>query len=134
MLTIAPTLTDSRLVTSSLIGTGATVGSEQEAQQAQMPIVLLLVSSITLAQNILMQPEGSLARVMSMLPHSAPIIMPLRMTVAPVPISELVTSLLSVSVGAVVSIWLASRIYRVGLLMYGKRPSFKEVLTWVRRR
>ena len=113
---------------------GATVGSEQEAQQAQMPIVLLLVSSITLAQNILMQPEGSLARIMSMLPHSAPIIMPLRMTVAPVPISELVTSLLSVSVGAIVSIWLASRIYRVGLLMYGKRPSFKEVLTWVRRR
>lgn len=113
---------------------GATVGSEQEAQQAQMPIVLLLVSSITLAQNILMQPDGSLARTMSMLPHSAPIIMPLRMTVASVPISELVVSLLSVSVGAGVSIWLASRIYRVGLLMYGKRPGIREVLTWIHRR
>lgn len=112
---------------------GATVSSEQEAQQAQMPIVLLLVSCIMFAQNILMQPDGSLARLLSLLPHSAPIIMPLRMTLAPIPTGELVTSLLSVSLGAVLSIALASRIYRVGLLMYGKRANLREVLTWIRR-
>jgi ABC-2 type transport system permease protein len=113
---------------------GAIVNSEQEAQQAQMPIVLLLVSSIIFAQNILMQPDSMLSRVFSMMPHSAPIIMPLRMTVSPVPTSELIGALLSVALGAVASVWVAGRIYRVGLLMYGKRPSVGELLRWVRAR
>ncbi len=110
---------------------GATVNSEQEAQQAQMPVVLLLVTSITFLQNILTQPESTLSRVLSLLPFSAPIVMPLRMTVAPVPALEVALALLSVSLGAVGSVWLASRIYRVGLLMYGKRPSIREVFKWV---
>jgi ABC-2 type transport system permease protein len=113
---------------------GASVSSEQEAQQAQMPIVLLLVSSIIFAQNIIMQPDGGMARLFSMMPHSAPIIMPLRMTVSPVPPSEIAIALASVTLGALLSIWVAGRIYRVGLLMYGKRPSFGELLKWVRRR
>ncbi len=110
---------------------GATVNSEQEAQQAQMPVVLLLITSIMFLQNILTQPDSMLSRVLSMLPFSAPIVMPLRMTVAPVPPSEVAIALLSVSLGAVGSVWLASRIYRVGLLMYGKRPSIREVFRWV---
>ncbi len=111
---------------------GATVNSEQEAQQAQMPVVLLLVSSIMFAQNILFQPDSMLSRVLSMLPFSAPIVMPLRMTVAPVANREIAMALLSVALGACGAVWLASRIYRVGLLMYGKRPSVREVLRWVR--
>jgi ABC-2 type transport system permease protein len=113
---------------------GATINSEQEAQQAQMPVVLLLVSSIMFAQNILLQPEGMLSRVMSTLPFSAPIVMPLRMTVAPVPPGQIALALASVAIGAVLAVWLASRIYRVGLLMYGKRPTVREVLRWVRAR
>lgn len=110
---------------------GATVNSEQEAQQAQMPVVLLLITSIMFLQNILTQPDSMLSRVLSMLPFSAPIVMPLRMTVAPVPPSEVAIALLSVTVGALASVWLASRIYRVGLLMYGKRPTIREVFKWV---
>ena len=110
---------------------GATVNSEQEAQQAQMPVVLLLVTSIMFLQNILTQPDSLLARILSMLPFSAPIVMPLRMTVAPVPASEIAIALSSVGLGAVASVWLASRIYRVGLLMYGKRPSIREIFRWV---
>lgn len=112
---------------------GATVNSEQEAQQAQMPIVLLLVSSIMFAQNVLMQPDAPLARVLSMLPFSAPIVMPLRMTVAPVGGGEIAIALLSVAIGALAAVWFASRIYRVGMLMYGKRPSMRELLRWVRQ-
>lgn len=110
---------------------GATVNSEQEAQQAQMPVVLLLVTSIMFLQNILTQPDSTLSRVLSMLPFSAPIVMPLRMTVAPVPPSEIAIALTSVILGALGSVWLASRIYRVGLLMYGKRPGIGEILKWV---
>ena len=97
-----------------------------------MPVVLLLVSSIMFAQNILFQPDSMLSRVLSMLPFSAPIVMPLRMTVAPVANREIAMALLSVALGACGAVWLASRIYRVGLLMYGKRPSVREVLRWVR--
>ncbi len=110
---------------------GATVNSEQEAQQAQMPVVLLLVTSIMFVQNVLLQPDGKLSRILSMLPFSAPIVMPLRMTVAPVPVLDVTIALLSVSLGACASVWLAGRIYRVGLLMYGKRPSIREVFKWV---
>ncbi|MEP6779075.1 MAG: ABC transporter permease, partial [Gemmatimonadaceae bacterium] len=112
---------------------GATVNSEQEAQQAQMPVVLLLVCSVMFVQNVLLQPDSALSRTLSLMPFSAPIVMPLRMTVAPVPPLDIVLSLLSVALGAVFTTWLASRIYRVGLLMYGKKPSFGEILRWVRR-
>ncbi len=113
---------------------GATVNSEQEAQQAQMPVVLLLVSSIMFAQNVLMQPDSALSRGLSLLPFSAPIVMPLRMTVAPVPNSDIAMGLLSVALGAIAAVWLASRIYRVGLLMYGKRPGIGEILRWVKQK
>ena len=113
---------------------GATVSSEQDAQQAQMPVILLLVSAIIFVQNIMMQPESGLSRTMSMLPWSASIVMPLRMTVSPVPASEIIIALLSVSIGAVLSVFLAARIYRVGLLTYGKRADLREVLRWIRQR
>lgn len=113
---------------------GATVSSEQEAQQAQMPVILLLVSSIIFVQNVMMQPDNGLARTMSMLPWSASIVMPLRMTVSPVPPMEIVIALASVSIGAVLSVFLAARIYRVGLLMYGKRAGLGEVMRWIRQR
>jgi ABC-2 type transport system permease protein len=112
---------------------GATVNSEQEAQQAQMPVVLLLVMSIMFAQNVLFQPDSMLSRVLSIIPFSAPIVMPLRMTVAPVSDGEIALGLLSVLIGALAAVWLASRIYRVGLLMYGKRPTVRELLRWVRQ-
>jgi ABC-2 type transport system permease protein len=113
---------------------GSTVNSEQEAQQAQMPVVLLLVASIMFVQNVLLSPDGVLSRTLSMLPFSAPIVMPLRMTVAPVPPAEIAIALASVGLGALLSVWLASRIYRVGLLMYGKRPGLREVMRWVRQK
>ena len=112
--------------------TGASVNSEQEAQQAQTPVMVLLVSTIVFAQSALMQPDGTLARVLSLLPHSAPIMMPMRMTVTQVPGREVALALASVAAGAAVSIWAAARIYRVGLLMTGKRATVAELLRWMR--
>lgn len=112
---------------------GATVNSEQEAQQAQMPVVLLLVCSVMFVQNVLMTPDSTLSRTLSLMPFSAPIVMPLRMTVAPVPAMDTAMALVSVALGALFTTWLASRIYRVGLLMYGKKPSMREIMKWVRQ-
>ncbi len=111
---------------------GAMVNSEQEAQQAQWPVVLLLISSVAFLQPVLFNPDGTLARVVSTLPFTAPIMMPLRMSVAPVSPIDIALALLAVLLGVYVAVWLAARIYRVGLLMYGKRPSLSELSRWVR--
>jgi ABC-2 type transport system permease protein len=111
---------------------GATVGSEQEAQQAVAPIMFLLVPSIVFVQPVLLNPTGTLARALSWLPFSAPIITPLRMMVTPLSALEIAGSLASVAVACLAAVWLAARIYRVGLLMYGKRPSYRELVRWIR--
>jgi ABC-2 type transport system permease protein len=111
---------------------GAMVSSEQEAQQALMPIILLLVSSFVFFQPILSKPTSGLAHTLSWLPFSAPIVMPLRMAVIPVAGWEVAVSLISVAAGSYIAVWVAARIYRTGMLMYGKRPSMREVARWLR--
>lgn len=111
---------------------GATVNSESEAQQAATPVIMLLISSAVFIQPIALAPQSTLSVVMSMLPFSAPILMPMRMSVIAVPPWQIIVSILGTMVGCAAAIWFAARIYRVGLLMYGKRPSFKEMLKWLR--
>jgi ABC-2 type transport system permease protein len=110
---------------------GATVNSDQEAQQAAQPIMMLLIASIIFLQPILLAPSSTMAKVLSWLPFSAPIVMPLRMSVVPIPALELTLVLLGLAVSCAGAIWFSSRIYRVGLLMYGKRPSMKELGRWI---
>lgn len=112
---------------------GAMVGSVEEAQQASQPILMLLIFSIIFVQPVMTDPTGKMAVVLSFLPWSAPIIMPMRMTATPVPPLEIIASLLSVAIACAAAIWLSARIYRVGLLMYGKRPSIKELVRWIRQ-
>ena len=112
---------------------GATVNSEQEAQQALAPILVLIISSALFIQPALLNPTSTLARVASMFPFSAPIIMPLRMSLVPIPPWEMAVAIVGLVVTFIAVILLAARIYRVGLLMYGKRPSFSELARWVRQ-
>ncbi|HEY0995375.1 MAG TPA: ABC transporter permease [Gemmatimonadaceae bacterium] len=111
---------------------GAMVNSEQEAQQAAVPVMFLLVGTFLFVQQVMFEPTSTLAVVLSWLPFSSPIIMPLRMTVLQLSPGMIAGSLAVgvLSCGAVV--WLAARIYRVGMLMYGKRPSLRELVKWVR--
>ena len=110
---------------------GASVNSEQEAQQAAQPMLILLVATAIFINPILINPTSTLATVMSLLPFSAPIIMPLRLALGSVPWYELVISLAGVLLACWGATWLAARIYRVGLLMYGKRPTLREMARWV---
>ena len=111
---------------------GAMVNSQEDVQQAATPVMLLLVSSVVFMGPIMANPTSAMARTMSMLPTSAPIIMPLRITLVPVPWIEVVGALAGVAAACAASIWLSGRIYRVGLLMYGKKPSFAELARWIR--
>jgi len=112
---------------------GAMVNSDQEAQQALAPVMVLIVSSAIFIQPVMLNPSNTVARVASMFPFSAPIIMPLRMGLVPVPAWELAVAILGLMAAVVAVIFLAARIYRVGLLMYGKRPSLGELARWVRQ-
>jgi ABC-2 type transport system permease protein len=111
---------------------GAMVSSQEDVQQASMPVMLMLISSVIFMPAILTNPGSPLAHAMSLIPFSAPIIMPLRMSLMGVPWYELAGSLAGVVLACVLAIWLSARIYRVGLLMYGKRPSFTELGRWIR--
>ena len=111
---------------------GAMVNSEQEAQQAAMPVMMLLVLTILFLNPIMMNSNGTLAVVLSWLPFSSPIVMPTRMALGSVSITTVISSWLVSAMSCVLTVWLAARIYRVGMLMYGKKPSFAELVKWVR--
>lgn len=111
---------------------GAMVNSEQEAQQASLPVTMMLVASAVFMQPILLSPNGGMARTLSFVPFTAPVVMPLRLAATSVPAWEIAVSLACVAAGCVAALWFAARIYRVGLLMYGKRPTVAELARWIR--
>jgi len=117
---------------SLLAAAGAMVNSEQDAQQAAMPVLYLLIGSWLFVNSVVVNPTGTTAKVLSWLPFSSPIIMPMRYGLSSVPWASVAGSLAVCALGCALAVWLAARIYRVGMLMYGKKPSLAEVAKWVR--
>jgi ABC-2 type transport system permease protein len=107
--------------------------SEAEARQAQLPVTMLLVIPTILMIGIIQQPDSGMALMLSLIPFTAPIAMPVRWAAAPIPLHELVLSIVLLVVALWLVIWAAGRIYRVGILMYGKRPNLRELVRWVRQ-
>ena len=112
---------------------GAMVSSEQEAQQALIPVVTLLILSVMFLQPVLASPDSPLSVTLSYLPFSAPVVMPLRMSAVSIPWYEVVLSLIALTSAAYLALYVAARIYRTGILMHGKRPRLREVLRWIRQ-
>ena len=111
---------------------GSMVNSEQEAQQAAVPVMILLMSTWLMVNPVMINPNSTLAVVLSWLPWSSPIIMPMRMGLTAVSPMAIAGSMVVAILGCIVAIWLSARIYRVGMLMYGKKPSLAEVAKWIR--
>jgi len=111
---------------------GAMSSNEQEARQAQQPVVMLLVASFISMFAMLNDPGSTLSVTLSMIPFSAPIAMPVRWAAGNLPLSEVALSLGILTVSILGVTWIAARIYRVGILMTGKRPNIKELVRWVR--
>jgi ABC-2 type transport system permease protein len=111
---------------------GAMVNSDEEAQQMQWPVLAPLVSCAVFASMVIRTPNSPFAQALSMFPLTSPIIMFVRITVATPPAWQI-----ALSVGLLVAtiygmVALCSRIYRVGILMYGKRPTLPEILKWIK--
>jgi ABC-2 type transport system permease protein len=111
---------------------GAMVSSEQDTQQVQMPVTLLLVAGIVVVTAVSGDPRGFTAAVMTTVPFWSPLLMPMRILLGGASAGEVALSLVVLAVSTVLVASAAARIYRVGVLMYGKRPSLRELLRWLR--
>ena len=111
---------------------GATVSSEEEAQQAQFPVTMLIVVPMMIFGLVMRDPNSTSSIVLSMIPFFAPTLMMLRIAVINPPVWQVILSMAIMLATILASVWVAARIYRVGILMYGKRPSIAELGRWLR--
>jgi ABC-2 type transport system permease protein len=111
---------------------GAMVNSDEEAQQLQFPVTLPLVLCMVFAAAIIRDPNTQLAFWLSIFPLTSPIIMYVRVAVSMPPAWQIATSIAVSLTSLYALVWLTSRIYRVGILMYGKRPTIAQILKWIR--
>ena len=113
-------------------GLGAAMSTEQEMNQFQIVITLPLILSFTLFSYVLAKPSSPLSVGLSLFPPCAPLIMCLRMGIQMPPLWQLLLSVTLMVVAIYVAVWIASRIYRIGILMYGKRANLPEMIRWMR--
>ena len=114
---------------------GSAVDSETDVQQFMLPITLPLIAAYMISIFAVQNPNGPAAFWFSIFPLTSPIVMMVRLAIGVgdggIPLWEVATSMALLIIGFVITVWLASKIYRIGLLMYGKRPSYKEMLRWL---
>ena len=112
---------------------GSAVDNEADTQQFMLPITIPMIFSIVMAQMVLNDPSGPLAFWMSIIPLTSPIIMMVRIPFG-VPYFDLWLSMGLLIVGFIGTTWLAAKIYRTGILMYGKRISYAVLWKWIRNK
>jgi ABC-2 type transport system permease protein len=111
---------------------GSIVSNEEEAQQAQMPVTMLIIVPMIIFGMILSNPNSGTSIALSMVPFFAPTLMMLRIAIVNPPLWEVLLSMAIMLVTILGLVWVAARIYRVGILMYGKRPTLAELGRWLR--
>ena len=109
---------------------GSAVDSQEDTQQFMLPVTLLLVFALYAGIYSMENPDGPLAFWCSMIPFTSPIVMMVRMPFE-VPLWQIALSIASLFLTAICLTWISSKIYRVGILMYGKKPSIKEIFKWI---
>jgi ABC-2 type transport system permease protein len=111
---------------------GAAVDNETDSQQFLLPIIMPLVLGVYIGFfTVMNDPHGTVATVFSMIPLTSPIVMMMRIPFG-VPAWQIVISMIILFVTFFGVVWFASKIYRVGILMYGKKPTWKELIKWLR--
>ena len=111
---------------------GAMTNSEQELQQLNMFLVIPLAFCMLMLFPIIRAPDSTLARVVSLIPFCSPLLMNFRISLTQVPAWQIWLSigLMSITIAAI--LWVSARIYRVGILMYGKKPNLPEIIRWLK--
>lgn len=110
---------------------GSAVDNAQDASQLQLPITVPLILAIIVMMNAMQTPNSPLAFWFSIIPFTSPIVMMARIPYG-IPTWEIITSLVLLYGTFIAMTWVSAKIYRVGIFMYGKKPSFKEIIKWAR--
>lgn len=111
---------------------GSAVDSIQDANQLQTPITVPIILALILAMSVFNDPDSSLAFWGSVIPFTSPVVMMARIPFG-IPTWEIVLSLVLLYASVAGMAWVAGKIYRVGVFMHGKKPTFKELLSWIRQ-
>jgi ABC-2 type transport system permease protein len=118
------------LIIFSFLFIGSAIDNETDTQQFMLPITIPLMLGYFAAISMLSHPDSPFGYWLSFIPFTSPIVMMVRLPFG-VPAIELIISMLLLVGGFILTTWLASRIYRTGILMYGKKPSWKELGKWL---
>ncbi len=110
---------------------GSAVDNETDTQQFMFPVTVPLIIGIFVMINTIQNPEGSIAFWFSIIPFTSPIVMMVRIPFNP-PVWELILSMVVLILTFIASVWMAGKIYRTGILMYGKKVNYKELWKWLR--
>jgi ABC-2 type transport system permease protein len=112
---------------------GAAVDNETDSQQFLMPILMPLILAMYIGfVTVINEPHGTIATVFSIVPFTSPIVMLMRIPFG-VPFWQIALSIVLLYLTFILMVWLASKIYRVGILMYGKKPTWKELYKWLKQ-
>jgi len=111
---------------------GACVNTSQEAQGLAFPVMMPLIAGVMMFPMIMQAPDSPVSVVLSLIPFFTPLLMFLRIAILTPPMWQIALSVALTGLTIAVVLWVAARIYRVGILMYGKRPTFPEILRWIR--
>jgi len=119
---------------SIMVGIGSICNTIKETQSLMTPVMLMCVIPLLAWQNIMQEPGGTLARVLSFFPPTTPMVMILRLaSEADVSIVEVAASVVLLAVAVLAMMWVAAKVFRTGILMYGKRPGLREVARWLKQ-
>lgn len=110
---------------------GSAVDSIQDAQQLQTPITIPIILALLVMITVINDPNSQMAFWFSMIPFTSPVVMMARIPYG-IPLWEVILSLAILYASFTAMVWLAAKIYRVGIFMYGKKPTFKELYKWIR--
>lgn len=110
---------------------GAAVDNETDTQQFMLPVTIPLILGLVVAQTVIQNPASPLAFWLSMIPFTSPIVMIVRLPFG-VPLEQIILSLSILVIGFFGTTWLAAKIYRTGILMYGKKSNYRELWKWIR--
>ena len=111
---------------------GAAVDNETDTQQFMIPVIIPLILAIYVGMfTVIEDPHGTISTVFSFIPFTSPVVMLMRIPFG-VPLWEQIASLLILIMSFVVTVWFAAKIYRIGILMHGKKPTYKELYKWLK--
>ena len=111
---------------------GSAVDSIQDASQLQTPIMVPIILALIVSMSVANDPDSSLAFWGSIIPLTSPVVMMARIPFG-IPTWQIATALVLLYISVAGMAWVAGKIYRVGIFMHGKKPSFKELLSWVKQ-